>query len=491
MAYLVKNTALNASTLDIMNAIRANASLPYFNTVPVVEQETDIPKVGQVILGTPAFQNEFVQSVVNRIAFVAMKSMMFNNPYRDLKKGYLDYGETIEEIFVEIAKVRWFSRDKAPEREFKKTVPDVKAAFHVINWEVQYPVSVSYEDLRRAFLSASGVSDLIAKIIDSVYRGSEYDEYLLFKYLLIKGVNAGEIHPVVTSSSDLKKNAADFRGMSNRLLFPSNEFNAKGVLNNTPRERQIIFMDANYNASFDVEVLASAFNMDKAEFLGKLKLIDSFSTFDNERWADIREESDGVEEVTSAELTAMQNVVAIIVDEEWFQIYDNLLLMTEKQIASGLYWNYYLNSFKTVSWSPFSNAVYFTKSLGTDYYNKLQLASVDVSDDGAVLVLKPVNVDAVTSAVTDKVTNAFYAFSQMDSFASGSVTYDGTDYPIALGSDGTLRMSKDLWDEFSADIADSGDMDIVVYHNTANGIVANTYTIETSLEVGTIYSAAT
>lgn len=487
MAYVVQNTTLNASTIDIMNAIRANASLPYFNTVPAVEQESDIPKVGQVILGTPAFQNEFVQALLNRIAFVQMKSMMFNNPYRDLKKGYLDYGETIEEIFVEIAKVRWFSRDKAPDREFKKSVPDIKSAFHVINWEVQYPVSVAYEDLRRAFLSATGVSDLIAKIVDSTYRGAEYDEYLLFKYLIIKGVNAGEIHAVATHASDLKKNAADFRAMSNRLLFPSTEFNARGVLNNTPRDRQIIFMDANYNASFDVEVLASAFNMDKADFLGRLKLIDSFSTFDNERWAQIRAESDGVEEVTSAELTAMQNVVAVIMDEEWFQIYDNLLLMTEKQVAAGLYWNYFLNSFKTVSWSPFSNGVVFTKSLGSTYYNAIRVERVDVSEDGAVVVFKPVNYDSVGGTATDRVTNAFYSFSQEASFAGGGITIGGTVYPIALSADGTLRMDKAVWDLLA-----STDVDIKLNIVGALGITQITCEVEDlgSVAVGTIASAS-
>ena len=485
MAYLVQNTTLNASTIDIMNAIRANASLPYFNAVPVVEQECDIPKVGQVILGTPAFQNEFVQALLNRIAFVQMKSMMFNNPYRDLKKGYLDYGETIEEIFVEIAKVRWFSRDKAPEREFKKTVPDIKSAFHVINWEVQYPVSVAYEDLRRAFLSATGVSDLIAKIVDSTYRGSEYDEYLLFKYLLIKGVNAGEIHAIATDNADLKKNAADFRAMSNRLLFPSTAFNARGVLNNTPRERQIIFMDAAYNASFDVEVLASAFNMDKAEFLGRLKLIDSFSTFDNERWAEIRAESDGVEEVTSTELNNMANVVAIIMDEEWFQIYDNLLLMTEKQVAAGLYWNYFLNSFKTVSWSPFSNGVVFTKSLTNTKYNALRVERIDTSDDGAVVVFKPVNYDSVGGTATDKVTNGFYSFSQEDTFDVEAL--EDIEAPVALSADGTLRMAKATWDDF---IGDEYEITFVVNIGKPDGTIEElevTVTFDEDFVVGAVF----
>ena len=431
--YKIDYSTLNATTLDIMNTIRANSSLAYFNTVPVVEQETDIPKVGQVILGTPAFANEFINALLNRIAFVQIKSSTFNNPYKDLKKGYLDYGETIEEVFVEIAKVRWFSRDKAPEREFKKTVPNVYSAFHTINWEVQYPVSIQYKDLQRAFLSPNGVTDMIAKIIDSLYRAGEYDEYLLFKYMLIKGINAGEIKPFITDSADLKKNAADFRGVSNSLLFLSDAHNARGVYNDTPRDRQVIFMDAAYNAKFDVEVLASAFNMDKAEFMGRLKLIDNFTTFDNERWAQLRGESNAVEEVTETELTNMEGVVAVIADEEWFQVYDNLLIMTEKEVASGLYWNYFLTSVKTVSWSPFSNAIVFKTSAGESNIDRFIVSSVSADENATVIILSQ----------PDDVEDASFEFSQEETFPNGKITLknsdgDDVDYPVSISKDGII-----------------------------------------------------
>ena len=102
--------------------------------------------------------------------------------------------------------------------------------------------------------------------------------------------------------------------------------------------------------------------MDKADFIGKLELIDDFTTFDNDRFADIMAESDQIEPITSDELQNMADVKAIIIDSEWFQVYDNLTVMSEKYVASGLYWNYFLNTWKTVSYSPFSNAVAFTQS---------------------------------------------------------------------------------------------------------------------------------
>ena len=352
---------LNASTIDIMNVIRQNASLQYQNTVPVVETAVDIPRVGEKIYGTPALANEFINALVNRIALVRIKSATFNNPYRDLKKGYIEFGETIEEVFVNIARVRDFNVEKADEREFKRTLADVRAAFHVINWKVQYPVTIQDEDLRQAFLSIDGVQDMIARLVDSVYTAAEYDEFLLFKYLLIKGITHGKMHEVVVdSTAEFNENAVAFRGASNMITFMSNKYNEQGVKTVTPKENQYIFMDAMFNARFDVMTLAAAFNMDKADFMGRLKLIDNWAEFDNERFEEIRAESDYIEPITDEELEMMQNVVAVLIDEEWFQIYDNNNKMTEKYVGSGMYWNYFYNVWKTVSNSPFSNAIVFT-----------------------------------------------------------------------------------------------------------------------------------
>ena len=262
MAHRIAYSTLNASTVDVMNVIRQNASMQYQQSVPLVGTAADIPKVGEVIYGTPAFANEFINALVNRIAFVAINSATFNNPYVSLKKGVLDYGETVEEIFVNIAKVYEFSQDKAAGREFKQYKPDVRTAFHAMNWRVLYPITISDEELRMAFLSANGVTDLIARIVDSIYTAASYDEFLLFKYLLIKAVNHSQMYVTGTTVSGAgdavpKALAKVFRGLSNKLPFMSSLYNAAKVKTTTPKDRQVIFMDAQFNADFDVEVLAT------------------------------------------------------------------------------------------------------------------------------------------------------------------------------------------------------------------------------------------
>lgn len=366
MARKVAASVMNASTLKILNTIRQYASAEYQSSVPEVTKATDIPKVGEVIYGTPAFANQFIGALVNRIALVRVKSATFNNPYAHLKKGYLEFGESVEDIFVSIANVVDYTPEKGEAREFKRSIPDVRSAFHTMNWRVMYPVTIQDEDLRQAFLSMDGVQDLIAKIVESVYTAAEYDEFLLFKYLLVKAIAHGKMYPTsIGDGTNLSEAAVQFRGMSNVLTFMKSTYNDSAVLTTTPKERQCIFMDSFFNAQYDVNVLAAAFNMDKADFMGRLHLIDDWTTFDNDRFEVIRENSDGLEEVTADELALLKDVKAVLIDEDWFQVYDNNNKFTEKYVASGLYWNYFYHTWKTVSSSPFANAVVFVTDSAT------------------------------------------------------------------------------------------------------------------------------
>lgn len=392
MAKRIAQSTLNASTIDILNVIRQNASYDYQQSVPVIERANQIPHVGEIICGTPALANQFLNALVNRIALVRAQSITFNNPYSRLKKGYLEFGETVEDIFVNIAKVVDYDPDKGEGREFKRSIPDIRSQFHIMNWRVMYPVTIQDEDLRRAFLSEQGVRDLIAKIVDSVYTAAEYDEFLLFKYLIIKAATKGEMYPVAVDDSNMKNYATAFRSKSNMITFPKTEYNAARVKNNTPRERQVIFMDSDFNAKYDVDVLAAAFNMDKATFIGSLFLIDDFTTFDNERFAVIRDYSDGIEEVTADELALMKDVKAVLLDENWFQCYDNMNKFTEKYVASGLYWNYFYHTWKTISSSQFANALLFVADTATTSLPAsitFEVVDKSISETATVLCLEP------------------------------------------------------------------------------------------------------
>lgn len=439
MARRIANSTLNASTIDILNVIRQNASYDYQQNVPEVTSVNDIPRVGEVIYGTPAFANQFINALVNRIAIVRVQSATFNNPYSILKKGYIEYGETVEDIFVSIAKAVDFNVEKAAKREFQRTIPDVRSAFHVMNWRVMYPVTIQDEDLRQAFLSIDGVQNLIAKIVDAVYTAAEYDEFLLFKYLLIKSISHGKMFPTsIGAGTELNEAAVQFRGTSNLLPFMSNEYNEAGVKTNTPKDRQVIFMDAMFNAQFDVSVLASAFNMDKADFMGRLFLIDNWTDFDNERFDIIRANSDGIEEVTTDELALLANVKAVILDENWFQVYDNNNKFTEKYVASGLYWNYFYHTWKTVSNSPFANAVVFVTSAANVALPATVTVHVDAKDESDVATVFTISADFEEAGLNPRNVN----FVQTEVLTTAGIAvqkYGGLIIPTSkVGTDITL-----------------------------------------------------
>lgn len=433
MAKRIAVTTLNASTIDILNTIRANASYEYQSSVPVVEKASDIPRVGEVLYGYPALANQFINALVNRIALVRVKSAVFNNAYAELKKGYLEFGETVEEVFVNIAKAREFSVEKAEYRELKRTLPDVRTAFHAMNWRVQYPVTIQDEDLRQAFTSMNGVQDLIAKIVDAVYTAAEYDEFLLFKYLMIKAIAHGKMYPVAIGA-DIKDGAVKFRGLSNKITFMSDKYNASGVTTATPKADQYIFMDSEYNANYDVNVLAGAFNMDKAEFIGKLKLIDDWTTFDNDRFAEIAKESDMIEPITADELALMANVKAVLVDAEWFQFYDNNNKFTEKYVGSGMYWNYFYNVWKTVSSSPFSNAIVFVQEdadIEAPATITVEVVNKSTAENGTVMVVEAQEDDATLA-------NSNYKFIQTeDATTKGIAVHKYGAYMFPANAQGT------------------------------------------------------
>lgn len=391
MARIIAKTKLDARSIDILNVIRNNASYAYQKDIPIIETEQDIPKVGEILYGNPTHSNEFINALINRIALVRMQSATFNNPYKHLKKGYLEFGETVEDIFVGIIRAVKYDPEKGASREFKRTLPNVQSVFHTTNWKVMYPITIEKQALKRAFTSADGVTNLITSIIDQVYQSAEYDEYLLFKYLLIKAISHGKVYPQPIDTTNMNSVAVAFRGKSNLLTIDmTGRFNEAHVQNNTPVDKQSVFMDADFNAKFDVEVLASAFNMNKADFIGKLHLIDDFSSFDNERFEAIRKESTGLEEVTTDELTLMKNVKGVLLDEEWFQVYDNLFEFDETRVGSGLYWNYWLHVWKTISYSPFANAIVFVDSaaaIDKPESINVNITGKDISEVGTIFTL--------------------------------------------------------------------------------------------------------
>lgn len=360
---------LNANSVEILNTLRANASPNYQDMIPYAEGSLDsVREIGAIIMQYPALQNEFLSALVNRIGMVLVTSKLYRNPWAFMKQGMLEFGETIEEIFVNIAKPFEFNQERAETTIFKREIPDVRAAFHVMNYTKFYKATISNDQLRQAFLSWNGITDLIARIVDAMYTGANYDEFITMKYLLAKHLIAGNIYAnqIDTVSTDnMKSIVATIKGVSNSLEFLSNKYNYNGVETYTNKSDQYILINAKFDATMDVEVLASAFNMDKAEFMGRRVLVDSFGNLDNARLKLLFAEDPNYTEISEDDLQALDNIPAVMVDRYFFMIFDNFYNFTEQYNGEGLYWNYWYHTWKTFSISPFHNAVAFVPGAPT------------------------------------------------------------------------------------------------------------------------------
>lgn len=363
MATVPKIKTLTNSSVDILNAIRNNATQNYREYIPKATADADsIRHIGAIIMDYPALQNEFLSALVNRIGRVLITSKMYDNPWSFFKKGLLEYGESVEEIFVNIAKPFQFDPAVAENNVFKREIPDVKAAFHIMNYQKYYKATISNDQLRQAFLSWRGISDLIAKIVDAMYTGANYDEFQTMKYMLARHILDGHMYPVeipAVETANMKSIVSAIKGISNKYTFLSTDYNLAGVATFTNKSEQYMLINSNFDATMGVEVLASAFNMDKAEFSGRRVLVDSFGSLDTARLGELFAGDSTYEEISEDEMKALDLIPAILVDRDWFMIFDNFYNFTEQYNGEGLYWNYWYHVWKTFSVSPFANNALF------------------------------------------------------------------------------------------------------------------------------------
>lgn len=417
----VKN--LNADSVKIMNTIRANSTERYQGLVPQAQPTIEsIRGIGQVIIGNDFLANEFLSALVNRIGMVIVTSKMYTNPWSMFKRGMLEMGEVVEEIFVNIAKPFTYDPQYGVNHQWDVENPDVKAAFHVMNYKKFYKTTVFMDTLKQAFLSWDGVTDLISKIISSLYTGANYDEFQTMKYMLATAILRGDLYPIqipTVNSDNMTTIVSTIKGNATSMEFMTNQYNKAGVMNYSNKADQILIINGKFDAQMSVEVLATAFNEDRASFMGRLVLIDSFGSLDLPRLAELFSEDPTYQQLTETQLTALDQIPAIAVDKDFFMIFDNMYKFTEKYNGESLYWNYWFHVWKTFSLSPFSNAVVFTP-------NEPSITSVTVVPAAVTL---PTGASSQLNATVETT-----------GFASKEVTWSSDNEDVTVDSTGKVTV---------------------------------------------------
>lgn len=308
-------------------------------------KNTNIQEFGKVMMQYQPIMNRFMNQLVNVWALQKIDKMYFTSPFAFAKRGMLEYGETIESVWVKIAAAHSFCSDTDPWAMLKQEKPDIAVAFMNRNREEFFKKTVNREMLRSAFYSEQGLGNFVDRVIDSMYTGNEVSEMLYAMGAITSAIDNGYIKMVHVTDPVDEQSAKDFlttmRVVSNNLLFPSENYNAAGVLNTTARENQRVFITPKADAVTSVQALAYAFHMDEAQILGRITVI--------------------------PEIPGHPEIVAIVADDDWLNIYDQLFETSEFYNSEKLYWNYWLHVWQIYFTSPFHNAVALTTEAVTEY----------------------------------------------------------------------------------------------------------------------------
>lgn len=332
--------------LNILNTIRANASAEYQNRIPEASR-TNMDDIRYAMIDGDNIQvaNEFMNTLLNKVVKTQLISKIFKNPLKSLKKGKKPLGDTVEEVYTNFIKAKQY--DKTGAELLNRNLPDVKTLYHRMNLQLQYPITVSREQLYKAFTSLDTLEKFIGDIINSLYNSAELDEFVntkqLFKSAIEKNaIKVIEVSDPLTSPDNAKEFIKAIKTVSGLMVFPSTAHNAyleaqskdtNPITTFSRKDEQVLIIDTATDTTVSVDVLASIFNMSVAEFNDTKKIvIDVFPD---------------------------PNVRAVLIDEQFAQIFDDLVAITKFENGAGLYDNYYLNVWQTMAYSILVNAVAF------------------------------------------------------------------------------------------------------------------------------------
>lgn len=296
--------------ITFLNAVRATASADYKDRVPTATQ-TNITDIMTTIMTYSATKEEFTDTILNKIVRTKVMNKAYENSLKFFKKEPLPFGKTIEAVFVDLIKAKNFNENFGTEDSeagslLSKEVPTVKVEYYSENFKHKYKLSISDEQLKSAFMSAEGLSQLTQGLIRTATSSSEYDEYMMIKALIGASVEKElEITGLfaLDEYAQAKKITKTVQALVNKFRFMSTQYNKQGVHTHCLPQDCVIITTPDQLANLNVELLATAFNVPYAEMPSRIVVIDEFLS------ADGTEDNDTVCIVADMDLIQFRNTL--------------------------------------------------------------------------------------------------------------------------------------------------------------------------------------
>ena len=359
-------TALN----EIRNTLVQDNSL-YQTQIPLVDDYTSSQVYGQSLLNLPSdLRNKFIQSLVNRIAYTRFMMDYFENPLRELAGDDLPLGAIGQEIYVNPARGRVYDINDFAGL-LVKYESDIKAEYTEINFDVQYPVTIIRKELEKAFVSWGDFESFLMGISTSLYNGAYIDDYKYTKKLITNAYRNNAVQMETISFAGATPTKDELESLTARLrqayldfMVPSTKYNAwkkvggygRSIVSWSKPENIVVFVSNKMASILDVNVLANAFNINKADLMGRVYYVEDFDILD-----------DNGEVIVDG-----SNIVALICDRRWFKIREKDMFMDEFYNANNRSWQSYLNVIKSFNYSLFANALMLVKALPTLNISSMQ-----------------------------------------------------------------------------------------------------------------------
>lgn len=343
------------TALNKMREMSVESGSIYHQYVPVVTDSTTIGEFGVPILDSQNLNvlNDFV-GLLKKVVNTAVYNKTFNNPLVGLEGERMPLGNFIEDVYVNPAHARGFNVNDFAGL-LQKYEAEVAVQYLAVNSDLQYCVTLTREKIRNAFTSWDNLEALISGYINSLYNGAYITRYNQTKGLVTAAFTGNNVQyqiiDDVTDEQSAKSLIRQLRATFSKMQVPSTRYNAWNKVKGgrlalkawSNPEDVVVLISADIEALVDVEVLASAFNMSKTDFLGRVIVVDDFNQY----------AEDGTLTVDGSAIKAA------IMDRAWFKIKTQDFAMDEFYNANNRTWQYYLNDTRSVNFSLFANAIVF------------------------------------------------------------------------------------------------------------------------------------
>ena len=339
MAYTSKGLRPGTTNEQLLQVSINAASMGYKKRIPSPTQ-AGIDRTLDYLSQHRELWNPICQSLLNQIVPVFAKNRSWSNPLAEFKKGMVEFGNGVEEIQTGLINaVAYDPNDDVDAKViFGRDDFRVETAFHTRNRRDRYKVSVEKRLIQSAFLNGGDVAELVDRQLNAPYESDQVDEFLLMTRLLTEYEDRGgfyhahvpDVARTRSTADDAKELLRKLRAIAGEMRFKSTAYNpARMPVHSTPDDMILLTTPA-VKAALDVEALAWAFNIDKADVQYRV-----------------------IEIPQSA--APGKGFQAAIVDKDFFQVYDHIMETTSIDVPTDPNtYNVFFHHHQTISCSRFA-----------------------------------------------------------------------------------------------------------------------------------------